>query len=124
MQVNKKYLLIFLLILFIEVFIALFVRDQFIRPFIGDALVTVLLFAFCRIFYKGSSIKLATAVLIFSFTIEFFQFLKLIEIIGLQNNKIAVTVLGATFDCLDLLAYFLGVLISYFIDKKLNTPKN
>ncbi|AQS93651.1 hypothetical protein BXQ17_06095 [Polaribacter sp. BM10] len=124
MQIIKKYLIIFLLILFIEVFIALFVRDQFIRPFIGDVLVTVLLFAFCRIFYNGNALKLALGVLIFSFTIEFLQYLKLIEILGLQNNKIAVTVLGATFDWLDLLAYLLGVLISYFIDKKLNTPKN
>lgn len=124
MQINKKYLLFFLLIFFVEILIALFVRDQFIRPFIGDVLVTVLLFAFCRIFYKGNAVKLALGVLIFSFNIEFLQYLKLIEILGLQNNKIAVTVLGATFDWLDLLAYILGVLISYFIDKKLNTPKN
>ena len=120
MKLNKKYIFLTLLIFAIEICIALFVKDRFIRPFIGDLLVTVLLFSFFRIFYHGSGFKLAIAVLLFSFSVEILQYFKLIELLGLQNNKFATIVLGATFDWLDLLAYFLGIFISFLMDKRLH----
>ena len=64
-------------------------------------------------------------VLFFSFLIEFSQYVKLIEIIQLEENKLASVVLGATFDWLDLWAYTIGVIVSYFLDnillKKFNS---
>lgn len=44
------YIISFLVIFCIEVFIALYVRDSFIRPYMGDALVVVLVYSFVRIF--------------------------------------------------------------------------
>lgn len=38
------YIISFLVIFCIEVFIALYVRDSFIRPYMGDALVVVLVY--------------------------------------------------------------------------------
>ena len=100
MKLNKKYISLTLLVFAIEICIALFVKDRFIRPFIGDLLVTMLLFSFFRIFYHGSGFKLAIAVLLFSFSVEILQYFNLIELLGLQNNKFATIVLGATFDWL------------------------
>ena len=46
---NKKliYLLIFLCLLATEIVISLFVNDAFIRPYVGDMLVTLLLCCLC-----------------------------------------------------------------------------
>ena len=94
-------------------------KDKFIRPFVGDLLVTMLLLSFFRIFYSGSALKLAVTVILFSFTVEILQYFTLIEILGLQSNKFATIILGATFDWLDLLAYLLGVVFSFLMDKKM-----
>ena len=40
------YIISFLLIFCIEVLIALYVRDNFIRPYVGDMLVVVLVYSF------------------------------------------------------------------------------
>lgn len=119
MSINKKYIYITVLLLFIELIIAVFVRDRLIRPFFGDFLVVMLLFFFFKIYYKGSDIKLGGSVLLFAFAIEVLQYFQLIEGLGLQNNKIATVILGATFDGLDLVAYLMGVLLAVSLDRKL-----
>ena len=48
-QIMKKrifYIISFLVIFCIEVLIALYVRDRFIRPYVGDMLVVVLVYSF------------------------------------------------------------------------------
>lgn len=117
---NLKYVLVTLILFSIEVLIALFINDSFIRPFLGDALVVVLIFSFCRIFYSGNSLTLSISVLLFSFLVEFSQYFKLIEVLGLENFKLANIILGATFDFMDLIAYTLGAFMSYFLDKRIN----
>lgn len=98
----------------------MFVKDTFIRPFFGDVLVVMLLFSFVKIFSKSNSIKIAIAVLLFAYMIEILQYFNFIESLGIQDNKIARVVLGATFDWLDLGAYTLGVIFSMVLDNKLN----
>ena len=50
---NKRtaYLLATVLIFLLELFIALFVRDNFIRPYVGDILVVVLVYTCVRVFF-------------------------------------------------------------------------
>lgn len=95
----------------VELGIALFVHDRFIRPFVGDLLVVVLIFAACRTFVEASHPKLAFAVLLFAFSVEFAQYFEAIAWLGWENNRLARVVLGATFDRSDLLAYALGALL-------------
>lgn len=102
----------------------MFVKDTFIRPFFGDVLVVMLLFSFVKIFCENNSIKVAIAVLLFAYIIEILQYFNFIEILGIQDNKIARVVLGATFDWLDLVAYTLGVIFSMVLDNKLNGRKS
>lgn len=116
MRWNWKYAIITALILGVEILIALFVRDKFIRPFVGDLLVVVLLYYGFRTILEASAKKVAIGVLIFAFTVELLQYFQLAELLGLQDNKFAVIILGSTFDWLDLLAYLLGVTIAYAID--------
>lgn len=50
MEKRIFYIISFLMIFCIEVLIALYVRDSFVRPYMGDALVVVLVYSFVRIF--------------------------------------------------------------------------
>lgn len=118
MRWNWKYALIAFIILLIEIGIALFVRDRFIRPFIGDLLVVVLLYFGFRTILKAKASAVAIGVFAFAIGIEILQFFQFAEILGLENNGIAHVILGSTFDWLDILAYSLGTSIAFFIDRK------
>lgn len=118
MQLNKKYILITITLFLIEVCIAAFVKDTFIRPFLGDVLVVLLIFSFVRIFYSGNVKKLIFGVLLFSFTIEILQYFQFATVLGLEKYRIVKIVLGSTFDWLDLLAYTIGALLCFPMDKK------
>ncbi len=108
---NSKFLFIFLVIFVIEVLIGKYLHDAFIRPFGGDVLVVVLIYAFLRAFLKNNNKKLALGVLIFSFVIEFLQSVHYVTWFGWENNKLMSTLLGTSFSVYDLLAYFVGYLI-------------
>jgi len=108
MRFDWKYFVAFICIFLIEILIAFFFKDSFIRPFFGDLLVVILLYCFVRTFFKLSVRNAIIGVLVFSFMIEFAQYFKLVEVLGLEGNRIARIVIGSTFDPLDLLAYTLG----------------
>ena len=108
---NLKFLLIFIGIFIVEILIAKYLHDAYIRPFGGDVLVVVLIYAFLRIFLKTNYKKLALGVLIFSFVIEFLQLFHYVNWLGLQDNKFWSVALGTYFNVYDLLAYFVGYLI-------------
>lgn len=116
---NSRYFLVTLLLLSIEILIALFVNDTFVRPFLGDVLVVMLIFSAIRIFYTGKKLYVAVFVLLFSFFVEFSQYFKLIEVLGWEDIRFAQTVLGATFDILDLFAYATGTIVMYIVDEKI-----
>ena len=56
---NLKYFLFALALFMIEVLIALFVHDSFIRPYLGDFLVVILIYCAVRTFIKASPLKIA-----------------------------------------------------------------
>ena len=115
---HKKYFLATLLLFAVEVCIALFVRDRFIRPYLGDVLAVMLLYYFVKTFLNLSPMIAIVGVLLFAFTLEMLQFLNLVELLGLQENRIAVTVLGSQFDWQDLLAYVVGAVTILLLERK------
>jgi len=125
---NKTYLFLAILILAIEIYIGLYVKDSFVRPYLGDFLVVILIYCFLKAFWKISYFKAAIYVLLFSFVIEFLQYFNIVEILGLQENKLASIIIGTSFSLEDLLAYFLGVvsilIIEYSFNKKRITNTN
>ncbi|WP_299836152.1 DUF2809 domain-containing protein [uncultured Tenacibaculum sp.] len=60
--------------------------------------------------------KIAIGVLCFSFAVEILQYFKIVEILGLQDNKLMRIVIGSTFSFGDLIAYTLGIITVYFIE--------
>lgn len=92
---------------------------QFIRGFMGDVLVNILIYCFIKIFIDINPFKLCIFILLFSYAIEFLQYLRFIDYIGLEQSRIARIIFGATFDFRDLIAYTIGITIIYFLDAKL-----
>lgn len=108
-SVVKAYLTAALAIFFVEVFIALYVHDDFMRPWGGDVLVVVLLYCFVRGVTRLNVLSAALAVLVFSWLIETLQYLQIVRILGLEGNAFARTIIGTTFSWSDIVAYTLGI---------------
>ena len=108
---NRKYFYLTVLLFLIEVCIAVFIDDQFIRPFIGDVLVVILLYCFVKSLWKIRSNVAALSIFVFACVIEGFQYLNLIDRLGLRQYKLLAIILGTTFDWKDIFAYALGTAI-------------
>jgi len=104
-----RYFLFALALFLIEVFIALYVHDSFIRPYVGDYLVVMLMYCAVWTLIKITPVKLAIGVLLFSYVIEVLQYFSIVDRLGLSDNNLAKTVIGFGFEWIDLLAYTLGV---------------
>lgn len=119
---NKYYFFVFLFLLITEIFIALYVNDQIIRPYIGDLLVVILLYCFIKSFVTTAVLQTCIAVLLFAFAVEALQYIGIVQKLGLQDSKTASTILGSSFDWKDILAYTVGILlvlvIEYFYKKR------
>ena len=100
-----------LLLFGIEVLIARYTPPGFIRGFIGDLLVVILMFCALKTVSPWASRLLLPLVLAFAFAIEFGQAFGLVDKLGLGHIRLARIVIGSHFDWLDLLAYSLGCLL-------------
>lgn len=114
---RTTYAICFLLLFFTEVYIALYVHDDFVRPYIGDVLVTALICCFCRMFIPKGLNPLPLYVLIFSFLVETAQYLNVVKLLGLQNNALACIVIGTSFSHIDLICYAAGCLLFWAAEK-------
>ena len=114
-----NYFIIFIIILLLEILIASYVKDGFIRYTFGDFLATILLFSFFKSFINIKSIYIAIITIFIAFSIEFFQLLNILNYINPNNNKIIAIILGSHFSFHDLVAYTFGVITALIIDKNI-----
>lgn len=110
-SLRRRYALLFLLLLAVEIFIALFVHDRFIRPYLGDVLVVAVLYAFLRILFPAGLPWLPAAVTLLAMGVEIGQAFGLVELLGLGHIRFFRILLGTTFDWADLLCYLTGGLL-------------
>ena len=104
MKKRLPYLLGFTAVLVIELCIGIFVRDDFVRPYVGDVLVTVLLCCLGRMVFPDRFPWLPAAVFLFAVAVECVQ---LFSIPALEDTVWGV-LLGSTFDGADILCYGIG----------------
>jgi len=116
-----KYFLISILLLVVEILIALFANDNFIRPIFGDYLAVIFLIYLFAAFLNFSKINLAIATLLIAYILEGLQYIQFLKLLGLEKCKILNIVVGNSFSWTDLLAYTLGfvtVLLIHSSNKK------
>lgn len=121
LRFQKNYFLIALFLFLLLVFIAMYIRDGFIRPYGGDLLVVIFLYCLLRSFFRIPFKKAIFWVLLFSFLIEGLQYLQLIKHLGLEKNLVAVAVMGSHFEWLDLLLYSAGGLLVLVTETKMKS---
>ncbi|MEO8711068.1 MAG: DUF2809 domain-containing protein [Parafilimonas sp.] len=115
-----KYFISFIILLVIEICIALFAHDNFIRPYLGDFLVVILIYSFIQSFCKLPYFPTAIAVLLFSYIIEVFQYFNIVQILGLQHSTLARTIIGTSFAWQDIVAYTAGIGLVILLEKFFN----
>lgn len=103
------FLAAFLALLGIEIFIGVCVHDNFVRPYLGDTLVVMLLWAAVRIAFPQGLPWLSGAVFVFACLVEISQLIPLCDLLGIRNNLIRV-LMGTSFAWGDVAAYAAGCL--------------
>lgn len=112
------YFIITIVLLIIEILIALYVRDAFIRPYFGDVLVVMLIYYFLRSFFPVKVLPGAIGVLAFAFLVEVLQYFQLVKILGLEHSVFFRIILGTSFAWEDMICYVAGFALILLFERK------
>jgi Protein of unknown function (DUF2809) len=105
---NHKYFYSTILLFLIEVCIAIFIKDGFVRPFVGDVLVVILIYCFLQSFWKIRPTIATAGIFVFACAVEGLQYLNIVDKLGWRSYKLLVIILGSSFDWGDIVAYAIG----------------
>lgn len=114
MKIRKPrfwYVIATLFFLIIEILIALYVNDSFIRPYLGDLLATLLVYVLIMSISKVTPATGIIIALLTSYFIELLQMLHIVKLLGLMQYKVARIIIGTSFSWMDLLMYTAGALV-------------
>ncbi len=117
MKKRIPYIIFSLIFIILCILIVLaFASNQFIRGFVGDAVIVMLLYSIAKSFRDFDNLKLSLGITIFAYLIEFSQYIKIIPLLGFQENYFTRIVFGSVFDPFDLLAYTVGGVSIFHLD--------
>lgn len=116
MKINKRYLSVFFILLIVEIFIALFINDNFIRPYIGDILVVIVIYALIRGLIAKKIKFLPLYIFIFGALVEIMQYFNIVKILHLENDRFFTILIGTSFDIKDIICYLIGSLILIILE--------
>lgn len=114
---RKGYFRLAVALLLVEVGIARYAHDRFIRPYAGDFLVVILLYCALRSFWNVPVRPLALWVLAVAYGLEVMQHLRLLHHLGWQHSRLASLVLGSSFSWLDMLCYTAGIIVMLVVER-------
>ena len=100
-----------IILIAVEVLIALFEHDSFIRPYCGDILVVVVVYCLVRIIVPENCKLLPLYVFFFAALVEILQFFHIVDLLGLGKITFFRILIGGTFDFRDLLCYVAGCVL-------------
>ena len=106
---KKNYFFLFVIVLMVELFIAVFVQDKFVRPYLGDFLAVILVYTFLKSFTTFSVYAAAIFSLLFAYFLEILQYFSIIKKLSLEDYKILTVVIGNYFEWSDMIAYTFGI---------------
>lgn len=102
------YTIVFFFLLAVEVLIALFVHDRFVRPYVGDMIVVVAVYCFVRIAVPKRFRLMPLFVFLFAVFVEVLQYFRIVEVLGVEGNAFLRTLIGTSFSWEDILCYAAG----------------
>jgi len=92
------------------------VHFRLVRPYIGDVLVTTLIYCFCRIIIPKGVRALPIYVFAFATVVEVAQYFDIVKLFGMEENKFISVVIGRTFSFGDLICYAAGCVVFFAVD--------
>lgn len=113
------YFLLALLLFLIEIVIAKYFTG-WVRSYLGDVLVIVLIYSALMATIKINKTLAILLTLALAYIIEFSQYFKLAERLGFEQGSVAYIVLGNTFSVEDLVCYLGGGLLILVIERILS----
>lgn len=114
---DRYYFIWAIMIFLTEIGIALYLHDNFIRPYFGDFLVIILIYCAIQSVVAFSKLTAATIALLFCYVVELAQYLHLLDTLGLQQSKPLNIVLGSSFSWSDMFAYTVGFIFVIVVEK-------
>ncbi len=84
--IRPQYCITGLVLFLTELCIALYLHDKIIRPYIGDILVVILIYAAAQAVLRGPVLPIATGVLVFALAIEVSQYFGIVRKLNLQHT--------------------------------------
>jgi len=100
----------------IEVVIALWWRDGFVRPYLGDVLAVALVYLALRAATRLDPLGVAGVAVVVAVAIELGQLVHVLDAVGLGHNRLARIVLGGVFDPRDIACYLVGAALALGLD--------
>ncbi len=116
-KLRLTYAVAFCILLFIEILIGLFVHDHFIRPYVGDVLVTILICCLCRTVTPKGMAALPIYVFVFAALVEVAQYFDIVKLLRLENSTFISAVVGTTFSAMDIICYGVGCIAFWVAEK-------
>lgn len=111
MKKRKMYIIATILLLTVEVLIALYINDAFVRPYVGDVLVVVVIYTFVRCLIPEKIRLLPLYIFLFAAGVEMLQYFQIVKWLGLENNRFFATLIGTVFDLKDVICYAVGCIV-------------
>ncbi|WP_317196392.1 DUF2809 domain-containing protein [Chryseobacterium sp. RR2-3-20] len=110
LKFSIPFFVLTILLFLVEVLIATKLRDVFfVRAYLGDVIVVILLYTFVRTFLQIDREKLIVGIFIFSCLVEFAQYFNIAEKLGFQPGSLMYIVIGNSFSWIDILCLQLDV---------------
>lgn len=102
------YGVITVVLIAVEVLIALYVHDKFVRPYLGDVIVVVVIYTLVRTIIPDRCRLLPLLVFIFATGVELLQIVNLPKVFGFEDSRLLSTLVGSVFDVKDIICYAVG----------------
>ena len=115
-RTRLAFLVVAVLILAVEIYIAVCVNGGFVRHYLGDVLVVILLYVLVRAIFSVTPSNVALKIFTFAAALELAQYFGAVQILGIEN-KILKVMIGGTFDLTDLLCYAVGCVLVGIYEK-------
>ena len=124
LRLSWVYLTLSILLFLLEFVIERYTHDDFVRPYVGDFFIVILLYTLVRSVLNTRMLPTALAVLVYSYLLEFTQYLKLSQVLGVDQSWIGRLILGNYFAWGDLVAYTAGILVVILVERLISIPRN
>ena len=105
------YFIATMILFIVEVLIALYVHDAFVRPYLGDVIVVIVIYTFVRRLIPEKYRMLPLYIFFFAVMVEMLQGIHIVHILGVADNKFLRTLIGDSFSVADIFCYGVGCVL-------------